>query len=40
MGEQLLSAGELEPVRLELPAARADLVQCLPFCDECAELFL
>jgi hypothetical protein len=40
MGEQLLPACELEPVRLELGWARAALVQRLPFCDECAELFL
>jgi hypothetical protein len=40
MGELLLPACELEPVRLELVATRAALVQRLPLCDERAKLFL
>jgi hypothetical protein len=39
-GELLLPACELEPVRLELVATRAALVQRLPLCDERAKLFL
>jgi hypothetical protein len=40
MGELLLPARELEPVRLEFVAARVALMQCLPLCDEQASRVL
>jgi hypothetical protein len=40
VGELLLPAHELEPVRLELGAVRFARVQRLPFCDEHADRFV
>jgi len=40
VGELLLPARELEPVRLELVAAGAALTQRLPLCDEHPDRFL
>ncbi len=40
MGELLLPARELEPVRLEFLAASVALVQRLPVCDERANRVL